>query len=105
MSTTRGVVYQDLVPLPDDTGAVTDPHQKETAHALGDGATISHQLATSPTEQAGHAQLDHDLEVKDLGWNESKDKIAHPLVGGMENEDLWVLIRRFNKVGFGCFDR
>jgi hypothetical protein len=35
----------------------------------------------------------------DLGWNEPKEAVAKPLVGGLSNEDLWLLVRRFNKVG------
>ena len=34
----------------------------------------------------------------DLGWNEPKEAVAKPLVGGLSNEDLWLLVRRFNKV-------
>ncbi|KAK6442397.1 profilin, required for normal timing of actin polymerization in response to thermal stress [Oleoguttula sp. CCFEE 5521] len=100
MSAPRGVVYKDLVPLPvDTTEALTNPSKKESALALDDGATISHQLATAEfaDHEKGIAQLDHGHEVKDLGWNEAKENIPAPLVGGMENEDLWVLIRRFNK--------
>lgn len=95
-----GAVYKDLLPIPPDTEALTDPDKKEVAHALGDGATASHALATeaTPTEEQGHAQQDHEAEVKNLGWNEPKENIPAPLVGGMPNEDLWVLIRRFNKV-------
>lgn len=95
-----GLVYKDLLPVPHDADALTDPSKKEVAHALAEGATASHVLATAtpPAEEQGQAQMDHDAEVKNLGWNEPKHNIAAPLVGGMENEDLWVLIRRFNKV-------
>jgi hypothetical protein len=50
-----------------------------------------------PAER-GAAQVKHDAEVVDLGWNESKEHVAAPLVGGLSNEDLWLLVRRFNKV-------
>ena len=47
----------------------------------------------------GAAQLNHsEPEVKDLGWNESPEHVPAPLVGGLPNEELWMLIRRFNKV-------
>jgi hypothetical protein len=112
MTAGRGVVYRDLGTEPEGTEPLTNnpppsasvhhtPHARkiETANALDDGQTLSHQLATSPvTDTFGHAHAEHDNEVKDLGWNEPKDKIAAPLVGGMQNEDLWVLLRRFNKV-------
>jgi hypothetical protein len=49
-------------------------------------------------EEIGQAQEPHEAEVKDLGWQEPVSKIANPLVGGLPNEELWVLIRRFDKV-------
>lgn len=97
MADSSGVAYRDLVPLP-ETEAVTNPSKEEAARVLHEGPTASHELATSPTEVVGIAQEDHDEEVKDLGWNEPKEHIPAPLVGGMENEDLWVLVRRFDKV-------
>jgi hypothetical protein len=60
--------------------------------------TISHELANANHEYKGAAQLDHgQTEVKDLGWNDSGG-IPQPLVGGLPNEELWTLLRRFNKV-------
>lgn len=97
-----GVNYQDLLPIPEKTNAVDDPNQYEKAHALDDGATASHALATQSTTLdeygEGVAQQDHGQEVKNLGWNEPKQVIPSPLVGGMDNEELWLLVRRFNKV-------
>ncbi|TKA71227.1 hypothetical protein B0A49_04170 [Cryomyces minteri] len=43
------------------------------------------------------AQSHGEEEVKDLGWNEPPSKIPGPLIKGLPNEELWVLIRRFNK--------
>lgn len=98
MADSSGVAYRDLVPLP-DPDAITNPHKEEAAITLQEGPTASHALATSPSvEEPGLVQLDHDEEVKDLGWNQPKEGIPAPLVGGMENEDLWVLVRRFDKV-------
>lgn len=101
MASNSGLAFKDLVPLPDDVQATTDPDRHERAHALDEAPTASHALATSPIEEEGAAHEAHDAEVKDLGWNEPKEKIPAPLVGGMENEDLWVLVRRFNKVRGG----
>jgi hypothetical protein len=73
----------------------TEIHQLE---GLEEAPTESHALATAGHEEKGAAQEDHSAhEVKDLGWH------AHPndtptLVGGLPNEELWILIRRFNKV-------
>ncbi|KAF2153400.1 hypothetical protein K461DRAFT_293665 [Myriangium duriaei CBS 260.36] len=92
-----GAVYKDLLPIPDDTQPVTDPDKVETATTLHDKPTLSHALATEDHENKGVAELHHDKEVKDLGWNEPKEQIPAPLVGGMDNEELWVLVRRFNK--------
>jgi len=60
--------------------------------------TDSHALAMKDQPVKGLSQQAGHGEVKDLGWNEPKELIASPLVGGLQNEDLWILIRRFNKV-------
>ena len=96
-----GVNYQDLVPVPEKTNAVSDPDQQEKSNELADGATASHAIATAAAgdhDQKGLAQQDHDDDVNDLGWNSPKERIPSPLVGGMDNEELWLLVRRFNKV-------
>jgi hypothetical protein len=60
--------------------------------------TESHALANADHDEKGAAQHDHgETEVKNLGWNENPKKIPE-LVGGLPNEELWTLIRRFNKV-------
>ncbi|KAI1773832.1 hypothetical protein F4818DRAFT_449122 [Hypoxylon cercidicola] len=87
----------DVLPIPSTTQSVTDPEKHEIANTLADKPTLSHALATDDHEEKGLAQREHDGEVVDLGWNEKKQKIAAPLVGGLENEDLWLLVRRFNK--------
>lgn len=62
--------------------------------------TESHALANADHDEKGAAQRDHgEIEVRDLGWNENEKKIPQ-LVGGLPNEELWTLIRRFNKVNF-----
>jgi hypothetical protein len=63
--------------------------------------TNSHELANADHEEKGAAQMDHgQTEVRDLGWNESPSEVPNPVVGGLSNEELWTLIRRFNKVCF-----
>jgi hypothetical protein len=60
--------------------------------------TESHALANADHDMKGAAQVDHGaVEVRDLGWNKD-EKTIPPLVGGLPNEELWTLIRRFNKV-------
>ncbi|MCJ1335180.1 hypothetical protein MMC09_000447 [Bachmanniomyces sp. S44760] len=63
----------------------------------GSAPTESHALANADHDIKGAAQVDHDeIEVKDLGWNEHP-KDTKNLVGGLRNDDLWLLVRRFNK--------
>ena len=63
-----------------------------------DAPSDSHALANADHEEKGHAQQDHDGgEVRDLGWNEHPKDVPTPLVGGLPNEELWALVRRFNK--------
>ncbi|KAK1833451.1 hypothetical protein QBC39DRAFT_380633 [Podospora conica] len=84
-----GTGIRDLLPIPEANPA--DPTQ-------GDDTTYSHALANDDHAEKGHVQLGGiDDEIEDLGWNEKKEDIPAPLVGGMDNEDLWLLIRRFDK--------
>lgn len=87
--------------------------------------TESHALAVEAAtgenvDERGYAQRPHemspkdaidgvnsgDTEVKDLGWHKHEDNIPNPLVGRLPNEELWTLVRRFNKVylnnAFSC---
>jgi hypothetical protein len=67
--------------------------------------TDSHELANADHEEKGAAQVDHgQTEVRDLGWNENTSEIPNPVVGGLPNEELWTLIRRFNKVCVVSFE-
>lgn len=93
-----GTGLKDILPIPADTEFIADTEQPETSSTLGEAATLSHALATDDHESKGRAQQDHESpEVLDLGWNEKKQDIAQPLVGGMNNEELWLLVRRFDK--------
>ncbi|KAF2019628.1 hypothetical protein BU24DRAFT_365220 [Aaosphaeria arxii CBS 175.79] len=88
-----GAVYKDLLPLPQET----EPEKEETTVTMQDKPTESHALAMQEPEIKGAAQVDHEEEVVNLGWNEPKEAVSNPLVGGISNEDLWLLVRRFNK--------
>ncbi|KAF2687201.1 hypothetical protein K458DRAFT_429155 [Lentithecium fluviatile CBS 122367] len=91
-----GAVYKDLLSVPDE-----DPRQEaDTTTMMTDAPTESHALAVEAAkgpEERGAVQVGHAEEVVNLGWNEPKEAIANPLVGGLNNEDLWILVRRFNK--------
>ena len=51
----------------------------------------------APALGQGDSERADDPDLEDLGW--SKDpKIPVPILHGMSNEDLWILVRRFNKV-------
>lgn len=66
-----------------------------------DKPTASHRLVDANQDEKGVAQLEHgDVEVKNLGWNEEARNVPRPLIGGLSNEELWTLIRRFNKQMF-----
>ena len=69
---------------------------------MAEEPSLSHALAATSDsqEEKGVAQRDRRQhpEVEDLGWNERKEEIVSPLVRGLSNEDLWLLVRRFNKV-------
>ncbi|KAI0010744.1 hypothetical protein F4779DRAFT_283646 [Xylariaceae sp. FL0662B] len=92
-----GTALIDLLPIPTTMRPVTEPEKHETANSLTEEPTLSHALAMDDHDEKGVVQEPRDDEVVDLGWNEKKEDIAAPLVGGIDNEDLWLLIRRFNK--------
>jgi hypothetical protein len=115
---TQGLVYRDLIDKDVEPQQQTFAGASQTVHhgsSMREGTTTtllgapteSHALAveaaksTHPAE-AGAAQIQHTEEVVDLGWNEPKEHVARPLVGGLSNEDLWLLVRRFNKVRICC---
>ncbi|RDA95994.1 hypothetical protein CP533_5911 [Ophiocordyceps camponoti-saundersi (nom. inval.)] len=72
----------------------------------GEMPTASHALAdesirSEPTELKGVSQMEHDeVEVKNVGWNEDEQVSRQQVMGGMRNDELWTLIRRFNKFVF-----
>ncbi|KAM3065561.1 hypothetical protein ACMFMF_011045 [Clarireedia jacksonii] len=105
---------QPHAPTLDDPNAVpTDPYLGASAAPDGERRdtapikveaheaevpTESHALAVADHEEKGAAQFNHgSTEVRDLGWNEDAEDAPTPLVGGLSNEELWTLIRRFNK--------
>ena len=92
-----GTSLRDLLPIPAQDPTTTTTNDANTTPSEN-APSLSHALATDDHAKKGHAQEDHEEEVLNLGWNEPKQEIAAPLVGGMDNEDLWLLIRRFNKV-------
>lgn len=95
-----GTSITDFLPVPTDVRIITSPDKEEKANTLAEGPTLSHALAVDDHGEKGMAQQNYSSEdVADLGWHQTKDVIPQPLVGGMDNEELWLLVRRFNKVG------
>ncbi|EDP52475.1 conserved hypothetical protein [Aspergillus fumigatus A1163] len=86
-------------PEPISAGLDTSSRNDEKAQVDDLGPTDSHVLSqVKPEEEdrglAQKAGVTND--VSDIGWGES-DKIEERIVTGLSNEDLWMLIRRFNK--------
>ena len=94
------VTVRDQLPIPDNFEIANDAEApaQQTIPSSDDPSTFSHALAIADHDEKGHAQETHNDEIKDLGWHEDEDKLANPLVGALPNEELWLLIRRFNKV-------
>ena len=61
--------------------------------------TVEPPLPFIKNKRAGplNSQL-KDPGIKDFGWNVPPSKIAAPLMHGTSNDDIYTLIRRFNKV-------
>lgn len=51
----------------------------------------------APAVGEGDSERAAEPDLEDLGWSEDP-QIPVPVLHGMTNEELWVLVRRFNKV-------
>ncbi|KAH8204192.1 hypothetical protein TruAng_001612 [Truncatella angustata] len=95
----EGVVLRDLVnedrSLDPDSRA-DDRHQPVRAFGAA-GA------APDDNGPKGPAQTEHAHEM-DIGWGTDPEKITQPFIEGVDNEDVWLWIRRFNKQIF-CLKR
>ncbi|TLS21385.1 uncharacterized protein PpBr36_10265 [Pyricularia pennisetigena] len=99
MSINTGVHLRDLVPEPATTHPDADQHQASSEREL---PSDSHALAVSdPGKDKGAAQIDHDQQqLLDLGWQGDPKEIPEHLIAGIDNEDLWTFVRRFDKQVF-----
>ncbi|EKM61395.1 uncharacterized protein PHACADRAFT_204565 [Phanerochaete carnosa HHB-10118-sp] len=99
-----------LRPVPQTGNAVTEktpgsPPLTVTGVAENDEAQGGFESAI-PNEPSPHSSTKlevlklKDPAVKDFGWNSPPHAVPSPLVHGVPNDDLWVLIRRFNKQVF-----
>lgn len=59
------------------------------------------QPAAKDALQSGEklgARPDHSQGITDTGWNVAEAQRQQTLIDGLDNEDIWLLVRRFNKV-------
>ncbi|OKP13871.1 hypothetical protein PENSUB_446 [Penicillium subrubescens] len=62
-----------------------------------EGPTDSHVLSQVEQDEKGLIQKAGDTpDITDVGWNNPADH-TEQLIAGLSNEDLWMLIRRFDK--------
>lgn len=75
----------------------TKPITATEKSPLGQNSSTSHQLATENYAVGGAAQEAGKVDsITNLGWQANAVGVD-TLVGGIPNEDLWTLVRRFNK--------
>ena len=74
------------------------PPDGEEAGAAG--PTDSHILSQTNSDDDGLvSKAANENETLDIGWGTlAPDDLNERIVAGISNEDLWMLIRRFNKV-------
>ncbi|OKL64615.1 hypothetical protein UA08_00569 [Talaromyces atroroseus] len=85
---------------PDNTveNLASNDDKPETLNSELDAPTDSHALAHAELEEEGLVHKSPDDEAtSDIGWQPQPHDINEPIVGGISNEDLWMLIRRLNK--------
>lgn len=106
METTR-LVEPEIGPPFAQQDAVKTETTNPGKPQVSEKATESHALANESVNAGAddHGALakpfDEDLvEVRDLGWNNEDSQVAQPVVNGISNEQLWKLVRRFDKQTF-----
>ncbi|KAJ7262333.1 hypothetical protein C8J57DRAFT_1513345 [Mycena rebaudengoi] len=89
-------IVRDFLPIPDTVAPVTDPEHKEVAHSITQSPTDSHALAQVEREDKEQRRRGTTLRCWTWGGTSTPTRWK-PLIAGLENEELWLLIRRFNK--------
>ncbi|ATY65355.1 hypothetical protein A9K55_001236 [Cordyceps militaris] len=94
---------QEEVPS-EDPGTLITQHAGTSPLASTSEPTESHALASQtlvdPNQTGASPPPSAPGEVLDLGWNEADKSSLPPIVQGLDNEQLWALLRRFNKQAF-----
>ncbi|EGX88259.1 hypothetical protein CCM_08302 [Cordyceps militaris CM01] len=97
------VPHQEEVPS-EDPGTLITQHAGTSPLASTSEPTESHALASQtlvdPNQAGASPPPSAPGEVLDLGWNEADKSSLPPIVQGLDNEQLWALLRRFNKQAF-----
>ncbi|KAJ5692847.1 hypothetical protein N7462_002270 [Penicillium macrosclerotiorum] len=79
------------------TTTTTSSNNSESIQ-VPEGPTDSHVLSQIEPERKGLSQQNDDTaETTDVGWSISPDEFEEQLISGLSNEDLWMLLRRFDK--------
>ena len=86
-------------PYPDTTSPVAEPPESLTEDSSFINPTVE-PVPHSSTKTEGIRLK--DPEVRDFGWNSEPKAVPSPLIYGIPNDDLYILIRRFNKVSSTC---
>ncbi|KAH8424100.1 uncharacterized protein LDX57_001857 [Aspergillus melleus] len=75
-----------------------DEEFTEQKDIKADSPTDSHLLSQLEQDEKGLAEkAGITQDVSDIGWGQSHDDFEERIVSGLSNQDLWMLIRRFNK--------
>ena len=83
--------------LPNERAAAPKTPPKP-ASPLQEKSSESHALATETPALTGAIQrAGKEARITNLGW-QANAKGVGALVGGLSNDELWTLVRRFNKV-------
>jgi hypothetical protein len=87
------------VPAMGNSGISKTDNKSTAEPETPEGPTDSHVLSQVDQDEKGLSQkAGETAAITNIGWGESPDAIEEPLVAGLSNEDLWMLIRRFDKV-------
>jgi len=87
-----------------------DQNAQQTRHIAAnlehgaDGSTTLHTsvqhepLRHGPAEKIQEDVVANSVEVKDVGWDDDQIRPEDYAFDGIQNKDIWLLTRRFNKV-------
>ncbi|PSS29632.1 hypothetical protein PHLCEN_2v2780 [Hermanssonia centrifuga] len=81
------------------TSTVQPPDSSTTSAPEGTTSLIAPTVEPPPHKSTKiEATQLKDPEVKDFGWNSPPNAVPSPLIHGLPNDDIYTIVRRFNKV-------